>query len=129
MSSAKPHRALTELVGVYDADGTLYGELSYWIGARLGRRHCALCEITHGLFLPRAQWRRLSGDLPVPFRAVHLDERDPAVSSASGDTAPCVVAKFDDGTAELVADSREIEACQGDPDLFAGLLRRLGNSE
>ena len=23
------------------------GELTYWVGARLGRRHCSLCEITH----------------------------------------------------------------------------------
>ena len=27
---------ITELIGVYDADSTLLGEVSYWIGARLG---------------------------------------------------------------------------------------------
>jgi len=46
-----------ELIGVYDADGTLLGEARYWIGARLGRAHCALCDITHGLFTERADWR------------------------------------------------------------------------
>ena len=29
-----------ELIGVYDADGTLIGEVRYRIGARLGRTHC-----------------------------------------------------------------------------------------
>ena len=49
--------AVRELIGVYDADGTLLGEARYWIGARLGRTHCSLCEITHGLFTERADWR------------------------------------------------------------------------
>ena len=34
-----------ELIGVYDADGTLLGEARYWIGARLGQTHRALCDI------------------------------------------------------------------------------------
>ena len=35
----------------------LVGEARYWIGARLGRAHCALCDITHGLFTERDDWR------------------------------------------------------------------------
>jgi hypothetical protein len=52
MSSTKPggdgDRRVVRLVGVYDADGTPRGEIAYWVGARLGRTHCALCDITHG---------------------------------------------------------------------------------
>ncbi len=44
-----PVRHVVRLIGVYDADGTLRGELGYWVGARLGRRHCSLCDITHAL--------------------------------------------------------------------------------
>jgi hypothetical protein len=58
-----------ELIGVYAADGTPLGEARYWIGARLGRTHCALCEITHGLFTERADWRRCRDQLEVGFRA------------------------------------------------------------
>ena len=36
----------TELIGVYDADATIIGEISYWIGARLGIRHCSLWAFT-----------------------------------------------------------------------------------
>lgn len=42
---------LQRLVGVYDADGTVLGELSYFVKARLGRAHCSLCDITHGVVL------------------------------------------------------------------------------
>ncbi|GDX28913.1 hypothetical protein LBMAG13_13430 [Actinomycetes bacterium] len=31
---------MSQLIGVYDADATLWGEISYWVGARLGVRHC-----------------------------------------------------------------------------------------
>jgi hypothetical protein len=63
-----------ELIGVYDADGTVLGEARYWIGARLGRTHCALCEITHGLFTERADWRRCRDQLDVEFRTYHRND-------------------------------------------------------
>ena len=45
---------VVRFVGVYNAEGTLRGEVAYWIGARLGLGHCALCDITHGVFTVRA---------------------------------------------------------------------------
>ena len=48
---------------MYDADHTLIGEVSYWVGARLGRRHCALCDITHGLFTPKRDWTECRASL------------------------------------------------------------------
>ena len=54
---AAPTQRIVRLVGVYDADSTLRGELSYWVGARLGRRHCSLCKITHGSVRQRPEWK------------------------------------------------------------------------
>jgi hypothetical protein len=39
-------RTIHRLVGVYNADGTLLGEVRYFVAARLGRAHCPLCDIT-----------------------------------------------------------------------------------
>ena len=36
---AAPTKQIARLVGVYDAGSTLRGELSCWVGARLGQRH------------------------------------------------------------------------------------------
>ena len=58
---------IVRLVGVYDADATMRGELAYWVGARLGRTHCALCEITHGMARERSEWKTCRAGLPVPF--------------------------------------------------------------
>ncbi len=56
---------ILRLVGVYDADGSLRGELAYWVRARLGRAHCALCDITHGAVRERREWQAGRAELPV----------------------------------------------------------------
>lgn len=109
------------LVGVYDADHTLRGELGYWIGARLGRAHCALCDITHGLARERPEWKAGRAALPVPFDAFHRDDQPDAVRVATNAAAPVVVADTDQGIVVLLG-SRELEACGGSVDALAVAL-------
>lgn len=114
---------ITALIGVYDADGTLSGELAYWVGAHLtGTRHCALCEITHGLFREKEDWQALVRELPLPFQAVHLDERSEAVARASQGKTPCVLAVLEDGSLEMLLEPEDLEAMNGDPARLASAL-------
>ena len=110
------------LTGVYDADGSLVGELRYWIGARLGRAHCALCDITHTSVRERREWRDCRGDLTVPFETVHRDERTPAVVEASGDLAPVVVAHTDDDGVHLLLEPDAVAVASAASDPIAALL-------
>jgi hypothetical protein len=116
---------VTALVGVYDADGTLMGEVGYWIGARLGRRHCALCEVTHGTFRRKPEWQEVCERLPVPFEAVHLDERDALILETSRGREPCVVAVRSDGSAEVLVNRDSLERCAGDPERLGEHLEEL----
>ena len=121
-----PHDQITSLTGVYHAEGTVIGELRYWIGARIGRAHCALCDITHGSVREKASWREARAGLPVSFRAVHLDERSPAEVAASDGSTPCVLAHRGEAI-ELLLGPAELERLDGDPAaLVAELRRRLG---
>jgi hypothetical protein len=104
------------LTGVYHAEGTLRGELAYVVGRRLGRRHCGLCDITHGRVRERAEWRAARGRLGIPFETVHLDDRPAEVRAASGGRAPAVLAHLEGGEAVLLLGPDEIDACAGDPD-------------
>lgn len=104
------------LVGVYDADGTLLGELSYFVRARLGRTHCALCDITHGLLRERADWRACRSDLPVPFVTFHRDDQPPEVRHAAGSAAPVVLAETVAGDHVVLLGPDDLEACAGSPD-------------
>ena len=113
------------LVGVYHADGTLMGELRYWVGARLGSAHCSLCDITHGLFRAKPEWQRERACLGLEFDTVHLDERDDALRAATGEVTPCVMAETADGYVQLLGPD-ELEACHGSVDAMFERLRARG---
>lgn len=114
---------IQRLIGVYNAEGTLRGELAYWVGARLGRAHCSLCDITHGLVRERSDWRQCRDGLPVPFDTYHLDDQPDAVRTLLDGRAPAVVADTATGLV-LLLDGDEIEQCNGSPDELARALTR-----
>lgn len=114
-SERRGRARIGRLVGVYDADGTWRGELAYWVGARLGRRHCSLCEITHGTFQVRPEWVACTAGLPVEFATYHRDDQPEAVRAAADGRAPIVVADTDHGLVVLLGPA-ELEGCDGSID-------------
>jgi hypothetical protein len=111
------------LVGVYDARGSLRGELAYAWGKLTGRAHCALCDITHRGVRRRPELERWIRTLPVPLELVHLDERTDDVVAASEGRTPCVLARTPGGLVLLLGPA-DLEPCAGDVDCFADALRR-----
>lgn len=100
------------LVGVYDADHTVRGEMTYWIGARLGRAHCALCDITHGMLRRRSEWNAYVAGLDVPFETFHRDDQPDEVRAASDGRIPVVVAETSERFVVLL-DPVALDACAG----------------
>ena len=107
---------IARLVGIYDADGSWRGEITYWVGARLGSAHCALCDITHGVFKERRDWQQRREGLPVPFEAFHRDDQPGAVRLAVAGRLPSVVAETTDGAAVVLVGPDELAACGGSVD-------------
>lgn len=110
-----PVPTVSRLIGVYDADGTLKGELTYWLGARIGRAHCSLCDITHGLVRERVNWRECRGRLPVPFDTYHRDDQPDPVRQTARGLAPVVVVEAGSDMHVLLGPP-ELEACDGSGD-------------
>ena len=119
---------MAKLIGVYDADATLVGELSYWIGARFGVRHCSLCDITHSLFREKSQWRecqsRLESDLHVEFETFHRNDQPDDVRACIDGDYPAVVMRGDDGKVSMFMSAGEIEACGVSPEQFVAEISR-----
>ena len=117
------------LIGVYDADGTLTGEVRYWVGARFGRAHCSLCDITHGLFRAKPEWRSCVASLPVRFETFHRDDAPRDVLERFGDSLPVVVARRG-SELHVVLNDEQLEAVHGDVAAFLSALdascRQLG---
>jgi len=118
---------ISRLVGVYDADGTLRGELAYWVGARLGRAHCSLCDITHGLLRERADWQACRAGLPVPFDTYHRDDQPAAIRAVLDDALPAVVAETSTGLVLLVGPD-QLGACGGSADLLIAAIEAAARS-
>jgi hypothetical protein len=85
------------LIGVYDADGGLRGEIAYLAG-KLGGHHCSLCDITHSPVRRRREWDAYVSTLPVPFEVVHRNERSAPVEQATHGREACVIAECGDGS-------------------------------
>jgi hypothetical protein len=113
---------LIELVGVYDANSTVIGEVSYWVGARLGKTHCSLCELTHGLFTQKSEWKNCSRTLSVPFRTFHRNDAPTDVLAQLNGSFPAVLARTEKGP-EIILTSEQLENFDGSTERFSEWLK------
>lgn len=117
---------VTQLIGVYDADSTLWGEVSYWVGARVGVRHCSLCDITHSLFAEKSKWKECRDGLGVDFATFHRNDQPDDVRQCINGRYPAVVARSEAGEVAMFMNADEIAACGASPQQFAAeIMRRL----
>jgi hypothetical protein len=107
---------MIEVVGVYNADSTFVGEVSYWIGARFGVAHCSLCDVTHGLFTERADWKSCRDRSPFSISMFHRNDQPDAVRAA-----------FVNNKYQVLLDPQQIDACDGSPKrLVDAITKALG---
>ena len=109
---------ITELIGVYDADSTLLGEVSYWVGARFGITHCSLCELTHGLFTKKSEWKQCAESLTVPFHLFHRDDAPHDVLTALTGEFPAVLQRTTEGVSVILTKD-ELKRFDGHTSNFA----------
>jgi hypothetical protein len=112
------------LIGVYDADRGLLGELAYLTGRLLGVAHCALCEITHGRSGEKPGFRSARESLGVPLETVHRNAQPARLRRVTQGRTPCVVGETADGY-ELLLGRADLEACKGDVPCLEVELRRI----
>ena len=114
------------LIGVYNAEGTLRGELAYLIGKRFRQTHCSLCDVTHGTLREKALWRECRAGLPVTFETFHLNDAPPSVRQLISRHRAPLIALETDTEVTLLLDSAAIERCAGSPPaLAAAITERL----
>ena len=119
---------MTRVIGVYNAEGTLMGELQYLWRRTFSGEHCALCDITHGTFRRRPEWERRAsaftdrrGLAPELF---HLDDAPVSVTAHPDFAAPSVFFESSDGEMVRVMGPEDLAACDHSPDAFFAALDR-----
>jgi hypothetical protein len=125
----------SRLTFVYDADGTLRGEVTYIIGHLLGRLSCSMCDISHGPLGQKKTWASWAAALAahdIEVVTTHRDELTPEVAACLNGNFPAVVATTIGESNQAVMkvvkvmDKAELEACQGRVDLLAAHLVAAG---
>ena len=111
-------------LGVYDADGGLFGEVAYVVGHLLGRTECALCDITHS-WRRKPEWDAMVARLDVPFDLAHRDEvTDAAALAVIGEAGlPVVLARDAARSWHPVLRRTDLEQARGSVAEFERLLR------
>jgi hypothetical protein len=117
---------IVKFVGVYDADGTIVGEVRYMIGKLFGTASCALCDLTHGTKLKgRDDYKACAAGLPVPVELFHRNDQPENVRTHTNGKLPCILAVHEDGSLALAVRRDALEACSKDVDKLGALLLAL----
>ena len=105
------------LIGVYNADGGLAGELSYVFGHLIGIRSCSLCDISHSPIKKKASFKELEQRLleehGIIVRMVHLNERNERELKASEGREPCMLLEYPDQSISMFLDATDLKALSG----------------
>lgn len=112
-----------ELVGVYDADGGLLGELRYAVGRFTGRAHCALCTLSHGTLKRRPEWDAFVARLAIPMQMLHRNEIDPALRPVIVGQLPCIAGRAG-GEWHVLVGADDLRRCGSDVAAFERRLRQ-----
>ena len=109
------------LYAIYDADGSLAGELSYLIDKLLGRADCALCDVSHG-WRPTGirAWRQRQG-ATTQLTWQHRDEVPHHMRSHVSGQLPCVAIDTN-GSVDILISKDQLAGCEGDFEVFEQLL-------
>ena len=108
---------------IYDADGSVLGELQYLRDKCLGRAECALCDLSHGWNpMGRSAWRQRKG-ITDSINWVHRDELPQHIATYVTGHLPCVV-MASGNTIEIVVNRSALKGCEGDFSVFEHLLEQ-----
>ena len=109
------------LYAIYDADGSLAGELSYLFDKFLGRADCALCDLSHGWHpAGKRAWRQRQG-ATTQLNWLHRDEVPHHVLTHVSESLPCI-AMDTNGRVDILICKDQLARCDGDFAVFEQLL-------
>jgi hypothetical protein len=107
-------RSVVEVLGIYDADGGLRGEVSYVVGKLLGRVHCSLCDVTHSPLGRKKAWDELVRSSTTPLRVVHRNELSaPEAAAVEGVALPVLLGRSIDGGWRVLVDAVRLDELGG----------------
>ena len=114
--------------GIYNADGTLFGELGYVIAKLGGKRSCSLCDVTHGWNpFGKREWKGLCKSSSINIQLIHQNEATESQLIAAGDL-PSFISETEEGWTRIMT-STQITRLKRQPDRIVAILEEATNIE
>jgi hypothetical protein len=103
------------VIGVYNAEGTLKGELLYVLKKMTGHGHCSLCDITHGWRpLGKKIWRDGVLNTELNIEMLHSNELTSAQKLVVGNL-PVFIFEDANKTWSIIMNKSQIDLFSNDP--------------
>ena len=87
---------------IYNADGSFFGEISYFIKKLSGRDKCKLCDLSHTLIFQKKSWDDFLKELERPYRVLHINELPDSIKQLNL-TYPSILLEKNDSFEELIS--------------------------
>ena len=87
---------------IYDADGSFFGEISYFLKKLSGRDKCKLCDLSHNLIFQRKTWAAFLKELDRPYRVLHINELPESIKQLNL-SYPSILLEKDNSFVELIS--------------------------
>ena len=95
---------------IYNADGSFFGEIRYFLKKLSGRDKCKLCDLSHTLIFQKKSWEDFLKKLDRPYRVLHINELPESIKQLNL-TYPSILLEKDNLFKELISrrDFEEID--------------------
>ena len=87
---------------IYNADGSFFGEIGYFLKKLSGRDKCKLCDLSHNLIFQRKSWDAFLKELDRPHRVLHTNELPESIKQLNL-TYPSILLEKDNFFKELIS--------------------------
>ncbi len=115
---------MTHIIGVYNADGSVLGELKFTIGKITGKSDCGLCDLTHGWNpFGKPSWRNACSASSAEIELIHRDEMTSTQIQVAGDL-PAVIVQLGETWRKLMS-AEDISSFKGNSSGFLAEINRL----
>ena len=87
---------------IYNANGSFFGEISYFLKKLSGRDKCKLCNLSHNLIFQKKSWDDFLKGLDRPYQVLHINELPESIKKLNL-TYPSILLEKENSLKELVS--------------------------
>ena len=87
---------------IYNADGSFFGEINYFLKKLSGRDKCKLCDLSHNLIFQKKSWDDFLKELDRPYRVLHINELPESIKQLNLNF-PSILLEQNDSFEELIS--------------------------